>query len=232
MDHPLYIAAPRLPSQPKGPAEWGKPMPLLHESIADLQEKPFVAKVLADLHYRRSIFNLKNLELNDALLKTEVELRDYRPELKGDIDILVVPYAAPERSVAIQVKRFKVSRNGVRTGRPNGFGEFKKGVRQANALAKLGYSQVYFWVFVLADTREQNAGRFTYEGLDADLSSKISQAISPQYLDPRVGLMTLEWVQPIDRPPLDLGTYGGHLNRLAVPGAQPTDLTAWLATLR
>ena len=58
MDRPLYIAGPRQRPQPKGPAEWGTPMPLLHESIADVREQDLVARVLSDPHYRRTLLNI------------------------------------------------------------------------------------------------------------------------------------------------------------------------------
>jgi hypothetical protein len=41
-----------------------------------------------------------------------------------------------------------------------------------------------------------------------------------------------EWVQPMDRPPIELSTHGGHLRKLAATTAQPPDLTEWLRTIR
>lgn len=38
------------------------PMPLLHESIADIKEGPFIARVLSDVHHG-SLFNIKGMEL-------------------------------------------------------------------------------------------------------------------------------------------------------------------------
>ena len=206
-------------------------MPLLHESIADIKEGPFITRVLSDVHQRGALFNLKGMELTNASIRESVQLHTFRKGLSGDVDILVLPEGHPERATAIQVKRFKVSAKGVRTGKPNGLGEFKKGIKQANRNAVLGFSQVYLWVFVLVDTRERNGGRFSYEGLGSKLRSHINQVVSTAGLDPRVGLMQFEWVQPMDRPPLALGTYGGHLHRLAEPADQPSDLTHWLAEL-
>jgi hypothetical protein len=40
-----------------------------------------------------------------------------------------------------------------------------------------------------------------------------------------------EWVQPMDRPPLELATYGGSLENLAARATQPLELTEWLASL-
>jgi hypothetical protein len=155
--------------------------------------------------------------------------------LIGDIDILIVPREHPEWSTAVQVKRFpvKVTENGHSWQRERMQRLFKKGVTQANYAARdVGFSQVYLWTFVLADTRWQNGGRYTYDGPDSALRSEIEYVMSPVHLDRRVGMMSFEWVQPMDRPPLELATYGGHLRNLAVRQAQPPELTEWLRSLR
>jgi len=49
MDRPLYIPRGRRRFRtPGGPEEWGKPMPLPHDSIAKIPEKELVARVLKD----------------------------------------------------------------------------------------------------------------------------------------------------------------------------------------
>ena len=247
MDQPLHIAGPRWRGQSRGPEGWGtwlhRP---LHPSIADILEEPFITKILGDLHYRSSLFNIKDLHAAGALIKTGVELRTVRKNLIGDIDILIVPRGNPELSTAIQVKRFPLKvrvheddnldppqvRERMRRQRISRMQRlFQKGIRQANYAAQVvGFSQVYLWAFVLADTRWQNGGRYTYDGPDSGLRSEIDYAMSPVGLDPRVGLMHNEWVQAMDRPPLELATYGGHSRRLATPATQPQDLTEWLRT--
>lgn len=138
MDRPLLIVGRTRRQQPPG---WGTPMPLLHRSIADIPEKELVGEVLSDPHYRHTLLNIKGLESADADILTEVELRYFRRDLAGDVDILVVPRGAPERSTAIQVKRFKAKAGlaDAHTGHPLRLVDvFDKGVRQANDLAKVG----------------------------------------------------------------------------------------------
>lgn len=234
MDRPLYIAGPPPPPQPKGPAEWGKLLHRpLHRPITDLKEQELVARVLSDPHYRHLLMNIKDLFSTNARVLREVQLRAFKSELTSDLDILVIPADAPDQSTAIQVKRF-VPQDGLEYAdawRPNRMQRlFKEGIRQANETLGVGFSQVYLWVFVLIDTREQNGGRYTYDGPDSALRARIQQAMSPVRLDPRVGLMDFEWVQPMDRAPFELGTYGGHLERLAENGTQPGDLTEWIRT--
>lgn len=81
------------------------------------------------------------------------------------------------------------------------------------------------------DTRARNNGWYTFDGPDSLLRSRIQQAISPVGLDPTVGLMEFEWVQPMDRPPFELSTHGGHLRKLAEGTTQPLELTEWLRTI-
>lgn len=209
-------------------------MPLLHRSITEIKEKELIERVLSDPHYRRSLLNIKGLMSDDACVLREVELRHYRRDVAGDVDILVVPRSVPEESTAIQVKRFKahVSLEDANTGHPRRLTElFTKGVQQANELVRIGFSQVYLWVFILIDTRKQNLGRYCYDGPDSKLRARLDAAISSAQLAPRAGLMKFEWVQPIDRPPFDLGTHGGSLERLATSAPQRAELTKWLRRL-
>jgi hypothetical protein len=81
----------------------------------------------------------------------------------------------------------------------------------------------------VVDSREQNGGRITYDGLPIDLASAISRFISPVGLQPRVGLIHYEFVQPMDDRPLGIGTSGGHLIRLAEPTVQAEEVTNWVA---
>jgi hypothetical protein len=233
MDRPLFIVGRRRSAQPDG---WGMPMPLLHDSIARVKEAEFIRKLLNHVYYSHSIFGLKDLPIDNAAVLAQVDRGHYRAELKGDFDILVVPRDTPEQATAIQVKRLGLKVGGADqpkletiAGRAQRL--FDEGVLQTSADERLGFSQVYLWMFVLVDSREQNEGRYTYEGASVDVMSRATGPISPSRLPGRVGLMTLEWAQPMDRPPLELATSGGHLSRLAQRSTQPPELTEWLRTL-
>ena len=84
---------------------------------------------------------------------------------------------------------------------------------------------------MVIDTRDRNSGWYTYDGPDSLLRSQINSAISPLGLDPAIGLMEFEWVQPMDRPPFELGTHGGRLTKPAETGVEPPELTSWVRTL-
>lgn len=179
-------------------------MPLLHQSIATIPEKELVAHVLNDVHYRDTLFNIKGMHTRDAGILEQIELRHFRSDLTGEIDIVVVPAKQPELSTAIQVKRFKaiVSRNeegfdAPEVGHPKRFQElFAKGVRQANETKRVGFAQVYLWIFIAIDTRARNNGWYTYDGPDSLLRSRIQHAISPVGLDPTIGSWNLTGCSP------------------------------------
>ena len=214
-------------------------MDLLHNSIAKIPEKDFVNHVLNDVGYRDTLFNIRGMSAHGTRTLEQVQLCDFRKDLVGDIDILVIPMDNPEQTTAIQVKRFKaiVSMNeegldNSVTGHPSRMQEFfEKGVQQANDTKLVGFSQVYLWIFVAIDTRARNSGWYTYDGPDPNLNSRIHQAISPAGLGSTIGLMKFEWVQAMDRPPFELSSYGGSLIKLAESTTQPPELTEWLRNL-
>jgi len=167
---------------------------------------------------------------NPLLLQAK-SLRAAPGAVNGDVDLLIVERGAPQAAVAVEIKRVKVHAPTFRNRTPNKLHEYKKAVAQANQLARVGFGQVYLYVFVVVDSREHNRGRVTYAGLTSELRAAITAVISPKDLDPRIGLALFELIQPMDFPPLSIGAGGIHLERLATATEQPTDLTRWIADL-
>jgi hypothetical protein len=234
-DRPLYIAGPPPDPQRKGPEEWGKVLHQpLHRPITDLDEHELIGTILHHPLNRYDVTNIKGVFSTSARIFERIEFREFKPTLSSDADLLVLPDDTPDQSTAIQVKRF-VPQDGLefmdawQTNRMQRL--FEEGVRQANYTLAIGFSQVYLYVFTLIDTREQNASHYTYAGADAALQARVERAIAPTGLDSKIGLVAFEWVQPMDRPPFELGTFGGHLIRLAERGRQPDDLTDWISKL-
>lgn len=181
---------------------------------------------MSDVHWRQRVIGLHGIP-EDVVDYLEVPLKGLG-QLKGDIDILLVPPGRPECSTAIQVKRVKVSATGFKTGFPNKLSELSKLKEQANPLAEIGFWQVYSFVLVVVDSRNNNGGTFSYEGLTSALRIKIDSAISIEALARRVGLVRFEFVQPIDDRPLGAGTYFLHPKRMAQTISQPEEVTAWV----
>lgn len=200
---------------------------LKNNSLASVPEHDLVKQLLGDPHWRSRILNVKDIPEGSTLCQTLLP-KGPGEESKGDVDILVVPPDHPEFATAIEVKRIKVGAKQFSGQPPNKLKEFRKGVGQANKLAEIGFWQAYLYVFVVVDSRENNVGRYKFDGLNQQLSSMIRQVIKPDSLNERVGLMHHEFVQPVDENPLSTGTFEANLIRLARPVNQPEDLTRWV----
>ena len=119
----------------------------------------------------------------------------------------------------------------LRNRTPSKLQEYKKVAQQANLLAKMGFWQVYVYVVVVVDAREQNFGKNTYAGLSSKLKSLVDSSVSTAPLDGRVGLGVLNFTQPMDYKPFTVGIQGADLRRLSSPQVQSRDLTKWVAGL-
>jgi hypothetical protein len=203
---------------------------LAHASIADIPEDQFVERLLSDPQWGTFLFELAGMPRGMA--NRQRVLLDTAPgNFKGDIDALLCAPNHPERAVAYQVKRIKFGINQLRNRTPSKLQEYKKVAQQANLLAKMGFWQVYVYVVVVVDAREQNFGKNTYAGLSSKMKSLVDSSVSTAPLDGRVGLGVLNFTQPMDYKPFTVGIQGADLRRLSTPQVQSRDLTKWVAGL-
>jgi hypothetical protein len=189
-----------------------------------------VAALFADAYWRENVLNIAGIPDRPEVRQC-VPLTTLPGQRGGDVDILAWARKKPEAATATEVKRIKVSANSFISGRPNKLQEYEKAVRQANRLATLGFWQVYLFVVVVVDSRDRNAGRITYEGATPELDGLITNTITLRDLDPRVGLVRHDFVQPMNYAPLGVGAGGKHLLRSATATKQPDGLTAWVSEL-
>ena len=198
---------------------------MIHESLAEIPEGCLLEKLQGSLFEMRGIPD-DVLEFHGVPLPV-----DAQGKLKGDIDVLLCSHSQPSAATAIQAKRVKVGMKALREGgQPNKLQQVAKGVRQANLLAEMGFWQVYLYILVVVDSREKNAGRVSYEGPPPALREIITRGISiyKKDLNPRVGLVCCEFVQPMDREPLRVGTGSISLERMAKRLTQSDELTKWV----
>lgn len=195
------------------------------ESIAEIPEPELVRRLLADPHWRERFLCIHGIPDEPRAL-SEVPLTGTRGE--GDIDILAVDPSTPEEATAIQVKRIKVSQRTFETGLPNGFPAIKHLQRQSSLLVRLGFWQVFSYAIVVVDSRANNQGVYAFDGLTADLRSRIESALSMEGLHANVGFIQFELCQPIDHEPLSTGTFFAHIRRMPRTQPQPEAITAWV----
>lgn len=200
-------------------------------SIADIAEDKLVERLFADPLWGTEFFELAGMPR--GMVNRQRVLLDTAPgNFKGDIDVLRCVPDHPEQAVAYQLKRIKFGMDQLRNGTPTKLRDFSKLAQQANLVARMGFWQVYAYVVVVVDAREQNAGKgTTYAGLSSKLKSLVYSAVSTQPLDERVGLGILDFTQPMDYTPFMVGSHGLHLKRPSKPTTQSEELTRWIAGL-
>ena len=204
------------------------PNPPLHRSIADVAEDEFVRQLIDDPHWRGKLFhNIMGMPSRPRILQ-RLPLAEAPGSFRGDADVVLFAPGAHEAVTAVEMKRIKIGATSFASGEPNKLQEYAKAVQQANLLAKVGFAQVYLYVLVVVDSRKNNNGEFTYAGPTPELEARVRSVISLKDLEPRVGLIVHDFVQPMDHPPLELGTYGGQLHRLATPVPQALGIAEWI----
>jgi hypothetical protein len=199
-------------------------------SIADIAEDKLVERLFADPLWGTEFFELAGMP-RGMLGKQRVPLDSAPGKFKGDIDVLRCAPDHPDQAVTYQLKRIKFGMDQIRNGKPTKLREYSKVAQQANLVARMGFWQVYAYVVVVVDAREQNAGKNTYQGLSSKLKSLVYSAVTTQPLDKRVGLALLDFTQPMDYSPFTVGTHGLHLIRLSEPATQSQELTRWVAEI-
>jgi hypothetical protein len=202
----------------------------LHKSLAAIPEKDLIRRLVENPLTRADLLGVRGMP-TAPLIYQALDLRGAPGSVETDADLLFVETNAPEVAVAVEAKRIKVHETTFQSGKPNKLQEYGKAVEQANLLARVGFAQVYLYVFIVVDSRHHNAGRITYAGLTGKLRGRIDAVISLERLVPRVGLVVHELIQPMDHAPLTVGAGGIELRRLATATQQSAALTRWLAQL-
>jgi len=199
----------------------------IQPSIAEIPEGDLVRHLMRSDYWREYLTGIDGIPENvDHYI--EVPLDSCPGDPKGDIDILLVKRASPDNAIAIQVKRVKVTHDSFATSLPTKLAGIKEGIRQTNLLCDLGFSQVYFYVLVVADSRTQNTEEYGYKGLTQEIHAAINAAISANQLNDRAGLILYTFIQPMDYRPLGVGAGGAQVIRKATYAPQPIVITEWV----
>jgi len=198
-------------------------------SISGISEPRLVERLVRHPDFFNLLANFRGIP-RDVTPITRVDLGGLPGSPEGDIDLLLVPQGEPCQATAIQIKRVKISHGSFSKGKPNGLRGLRKGKRQANLLARLGFWQVYFYVLVVIDSRSQNTQELSFSGLSRDLAKEVDNSITPEGLDDGVGLVRFDFIQPMDWRPLTAGSNGFHLVRPARSIEQREAITEWVAS--
>ena len=202
--------------------------PLVHQSLASIPEGDLVKRLLSVPHWRERLLKIYGIP-DDSVPHREVLLNSLGKE--GDIDILLVSASRPDFTTAIQVKRIKVDARTFISGKPNRLSALSELHRQSNLLVELGFAQVFSYAIVVVDSRAQNNGEYSFEGLTNELRSMIDSVVSTTGLHTDAGFIQFEIAQPIDDVPLGTGTFSGRIHRMATPRSQSVRITEWAGNL-
>lgn len=204
---------------------------MAHLSIADIGEHDLVKRLLSDPVWPSDMFEIHGMR-SGTQKKPRISLATAPGKFRGDVDLLLCAPDHPEEAVAIEVKRIKFGMSALRPGgKPNKLGEYNMAVAQANRLADVGFWQVYLYVIIVVDAREQNAGGISYEGLSSKLKGVVESVVTPQGVNARIGLCDLDFTQTMDYAPLTVGTHTFHLQRPATAVPQTEQVTQWVAKI-
>lgn len=148
----------------------------------------------------------------------------------GDIDVLAVNGMHPEQTVAVEVKRVKMSSDSYLTSQPNKLQELEKGCKQVGLLREIGFHRSYLLVVVVADGREQTEVGFPFRGPTPALVEAVKGKLRSLTFHPDVGVAVVEVTQPIDRNIQDSGAIGIWTYQQASMIQQSPELTANIAS--
>lgn len=148
------------------------------------------------------------------------------PHIKpGDIDALLYYRSRPHEAVAVEFKRAKVKVESFQTGSVTKVNSVGNGVRQANALAALGFHKTYLAVLVVVDGRERPQPNVFFRGTTDKQLKQLYEFPSRAELKPEVGILFVEVVQPTELSLDDLCFVAVAVDRKPQPRRQPDEIT-------
>ena len=154
----------------------------------------------------------------------------------GDVDALLFSTSNISEAVAIECKRIKaVVTNGVAA--INGIDNIGKGIRQANALHKLGFFRSWLAIIVIVDGRGEVENNFMFRGLPPkDLSNLFKRTFEYALcgklkLHDAVGIVFFEVVQAKDKIIEHASFISMCICRDATPIEQPDELSGRINAL-
>ncbi|TNF28009.1 MAG: hypothetical protein EP329_18675 [Deltaproteobacteria bacterium] len=151
-------------------------------------------------------------------------------EKPGDIDVICLPRDL-RFAVALEAKCVKVSLREDDSHKVNRLGKLRGAVDQANALHGLGFHQTWLWVVLLVDGSRGNAPNPMGRRSDAAVR-EVAEAVQAWHLEPEVGLVFSELVQPTALSVNDQGGFMTAVIRPARPNHQGSGLCEQLEELR
>ena len=166
-----------------------------------------------------------------------IDTNSYFPGVKspGDIDLLLVPLDSPGRTIAIEVKRVKITEQTFIGSPPGKAKAVRKGIAQVGALHDLGFHQTYLMIIVVTDGRSRSEFNFAGKVATPVMLDQVQEMAGLGDLgDTGIGIVVAHIIQPVDKPIHKAGMVGiGILKQAAVreQSAQSSEAVAQLKGL-
>lgn len=140
---------------------------------------------------------LGSIGLNGPVAFDAAVTTPFRPRHKScDIDLLAVPTEDPRSAVAIQAKRFKVTHGESGDSVSLDGSKLDDLIRQCNETRAWGFDRVSGLVVVMMDGQRHPAASLPYRRSSPDTFRHLYQFVKSRPLEPGIGMVFMEIVQP------------------------------------
>ena len=160
---------------------------------------------------------------------------------QGDLDLMLWDAARPQEAVAVECKRVKVRTLDANNDHLNKLEGVAEGVGKANRLyQKFMFYQTYLMVMTAVDASRQDEANIPCRGISSTRSPdygetqtlrKIIEFPERDILNPHVGIVFVEFVQPTKVSFDRCGCLGIYVDRTAQPRTQLENVTNRLLSL-
>lgn len=156
---------------------------------------------------------------------------DNRQEKPGDIDVLVCALNQPNLAVAFECKRLRIKPETFQTLQIGGLPGLDESIHQVRGLRRIGFSRCFLLVFMAVDGHEQVNFSFLDASPTPSLIQAFDRALDKLPIDPEIGMVCIELVQPTVKDFCLTGGSGVRVLRPAGFQSQPATLTKRIEAL-
>lgn len=188
------------------------------KSILNLKESE-VAKFIVE-HFGYELFKVLGTNTTAKIIYEAKGIIE-----SGDLDLLIIDSASPQRAIVLECKRIKVEIIEDQTEKVNKVEDLKELVGQVNDRLKRGFHKVYLIAIIVSDGRNKIANNILFNHASSETLESIYTHPYLDKLDTKAGMLFLE---PSQLTSKDFNLQAGcgiYEMRKPTPQRQPKDLT-------
>lgn len=143
----------------------------------------------------------------------------------GDIDLLLVDDTSPNKAIAFECKRVKLTSTDKNTSKVNNAGAIKTGIKQVNGLQSIGFYKSYLMVILLDDSRLREYPNAMMRNSKGQSVEEIYDIPQNEPLHEDVGIVFVKVTQPTGKHFNDMAGIGFCVDKKAKELEQSSSLT-------